>query len=242
MTKDSKPRVNRLFGAGPSISDMIMDLPGMQEARSKIMGPYGRRQIILFDNFASMHIHRVKAIKTARVISYVAKEAGPDRMEVYAASETLRGPIKCNNSTEVKAAIGKFKTVEGTCNLSKCLDDILNRVLTQEGFKPTTIYILTDGLWGPGDDQVEFAIHRAISFLIKHQRPSHALMFQFVQFGDNLEGGARMRRLDDECAKQTTIDMYDIIDHKHWDSHVPNIVVGAISAYTDGMDSDWREG
>ncbi|WKT40124.1 hypothetical protein QSH57_001943 [Fusarium oxysporum f. sp. vasinfectum] len=203
LSKDRFPPVNRLFGTGPSISDVIMDLPGMHEARSKIVNTNGRRQIILFDNFASMTIHREKAIKTARVISYVAKEAGPDLMKVYAASETPAAPIKCKNSTEVEAAIRKFNKVQGRCRLRKCLDEILNRVLTQDGFKPTSIYILTDGVWEPGEDEVKFAINRAINFLIEHRLPSSALMFQFVQFGNDQKGEANMRRLDDDYKMET---------------------------------------
>ncbi|ENH75319.1 hypothetical protein FOC1_g10001333 [Fusarium oxysporum f. sp. cubense race 1] len=203
LSKDRFPPVNRLFGTGPSISDVIMDLPGMHEARSKIVNTNGRRQIIPFDNFASMTIHREKAIKTARVISYVAKEAGPDLMKVYAASETPAAPIKCKNSTEVEAAIRKFNKVQGRCRLRKCLDEILNRVLTQDGFKPTSIYILTDGVWEPGEDEVKFAINRAINFLIEHRLPSSALMFQFVQFGNDQKGEANMRRLDDDYKMET---------------------------------------
>ncbi|KAF6530420.1 hypothetical protein HZS61_001732 [Fusarium oxysporum f. sp. conglutinans] len=208
VEKNSRFSLGRLFGADPSKSDEIMELHGMQEARSKISENNGRDQILLFDNFESMQTHKRKAMKTARVISYVAKEADDDGMEVYAASKTAKGPIKCKNSTEVEAAIGKFKTVKGKCKLRKCLDDILNRVLKKDGFKPTSIYILTDGVWEPGDDQVKFAIIRAINFLIEHRLPSSALMFQFVQFGNDQKGEARMRRLDDEYKKETEDEDY----------------------------------
>jgi hypothetical protein len=29
----------------------------------------------------------------------------------------------------------------------------------------------------------------------------------------------------------------DIVDHKHCDSHVPNIVIGSISSYSDEMEA-----
>jgi hypothetical protein len=150
-----------------------------------------------------MHEHKKKAMKTARVISYVAKEADNDGMEVYAASRTAQGPIICKTSSDVESAIGKFKTVEGTCNLRKCLEDILKRVLKEHNFKPTSIYIFTDGIWEPGDDQVKAVIRKAIKFLIKHQLPSSALMFQFVQFGSDPEGELRMKKLDDDCKVET---------------------------------------
>ncbi|PNP85085.1 hypothetical protein FNYG_01610 [Fusarium nygamai] len=233
IVEKNRRRLSRLLGVGPRPADQIMNLPGMQEARSKISENNGRDQIILFDNFGSMQGYKLQAMKTARVISYVAKEADDDGMEVYAASRTSYGPIKCNNSTEVEAAISKFETVQGTCNLRKCLNNVLDRVLRKESFKPTSIYILTDGVWEPGEDQVKFAISRAIKFLIDHRLPSSAIMFQFVQFGDNQEGEARMRELDDNCKVDTEDDKYDVVDHKHCDSHVPSIVIGSISPHND---------
>ncbi|KAF9773688.1 hypothetical protein IL306_008447 [Fusarium sp. DS 682] len=198
-----KFHLGRFLGTAPSKSDEIMDLPGMEEARSKISENDGRDQILLFDDCGSMHKHKKKAMKTARVISYIAKEADNDGMEVYAASRTAKGPIICKNSTDVESAIGKFKTVPGTCKLKKCLEDILKRVLKEHNFKPTSIYIFTDGIWEPGDDQIKAVIKRAIKFLIQHQLSSSELMFQFVQFGNDPEGEARMRRLDNECKVET---------------------------------------
>lgn len=153
-----------------------------------------------------MQGYKLQAMKTARVISYVAKEADDDGMEVYAASKTYYGPIKCNNSTEVEAAISKLEIVQGTCELRKCLNDILDRVLKKASFKPTSIYILTDGVWAPGEDRVKFAITRAIKFLIDHRLPSSAIMFQFIQFGDDQKGEERMRKLDNECKMETEHD------------------------------------
>ncbi|KAF5628942.1 serine threonine kinase [Fusarium sp. NRRL 52700] len=237
IVEKNRRRFGRLLGVSPSKGDDIMSLPGMQEARSKISEINGRDQIILFDNFKSMDVYKLQAMKTARVISYVAKEADNDGMEVYAASRTFYGPIKCKNSTEVEAAIDRFETVQGTCKLRKCLDNILDRVLRKESFKPTSIYILTDGIWEPGEDQVKFAVNRAIKFLIDHQRPSSAIMFQFVQFGDDQKGKERMRKLDDECKMETEDDNYDVVDHKHCDSHVPSIVIGSISTHYDEMEA-----
>ncbi|KAF4999923.1 hypothetical protein FGRMN_2161 [Fusarium graminum] len=203
IAEKNRGLIGRLFGASPNKADEIMNLRGMQEARSKISENDGRDQIFLLDDFESMRTHRQKAMKTARVISYVAKEADNDDMEVYAASRVAKGPITCRNSTEVETVIGKFKTVHGTCNLRQCLDKILNRVLKKNCFKPTSIYIFTDGIWELGDDHVKFAISRAIKFLIEHQLPSSALMFQFVQFGSDPLGEARMKSLDNECKKET---------------------------------------
>ncbi|KAL9574011.1 hypothetical protein ACKAV7_001787 [Fusarium commune] len=224
------------FRTKSSKRDEILELPGIQEAQSKIRETKGREQIFIIDNFTSMEPHMEKAKKTARVISYVTKLADHNGMEVFAASETTIGPNICRHSSQVEKAIGNFKTVRGTCRMRKCLDDILNRILVERPFKPTSIYIFTDGVWEPGDDQVEFAVNRATQFLIKHGLPSSAIMFQFIQFGRDAEGAARMKRLDDDCKKETDAEKFDIVDHKHCDAHVPDIVIGSISSYNDEME------
>ncbi|KAF5589677.1 serine threonine kinase [Fusarium pseudoanthophilum] len=224
------------FRTKSSKRDEILELPGIQEARSKIRETKGREQIFIIDNFTSMQPHMEKVKKAARVISYVTKLADHNGMEVFAASETTMTPKICKHSIQVERAIGNFKAVRGTCRMRKCLDDILNRILIERPFKPTSIYIFTDGVWEQGDDQVEFAVNRATQFLIKHGLPSSSIMFQFIQFGHNAEGAARMKRLDDDCKKETEAEKFDIVDHKHCDAHVPDIVIGSLSPYTDEVE------
>ncbi|KLP16177.1 uncharacterized protein LW94_10633 [Fusarium fujikuroi] len=211
----------------------IMDLPGMQEARSKISETKGRDQIMLVDNFSSMKEHKLKAIRTARVISYIAKNADDDGMEVFAASETTKKPGTCTSSTKVEKAIKKMKTVEGRCNMYKCLDDILFRVLVPGQFRPTSIYIFTDGVWDPGDHKVELLIGRAMDFLDRHGHESSALMFQFIRFGSDPIGTKRLDYLGNQCKRGTERDNYDIVDTKYCDAHVPDIVIGSISRLHD---------
>ncbi|KAI1031120.1 hypothetical protein LB504_000076 [Fusarium proliferatum] len=191
------------FRTKSSKRDEILELPGIQEARSKIRETKGREHIFIVDNFSSMQPHMEKVKRTARVISYITKLADHNGMEVFAASETTMAPKICKHSIQVEKAIGNFKTVRGTCRMRKCLDDILNRILVERPFKPTSIYIFTDGVWEQGEDQVEFAVNRTTQFLIKHGLPSSSIMFQFIQFGHNAEGAARMKRLDDDCKKET---------------------------------------
>ncbi|KAF5593781.1 serine threonine kinase [Fusarium subglutinans] len=224
------------FRRKSSKRDEILDLPGIQESRSKIRETKGREHIFIIDNFTSMEPYMEKVKKTARAVSYVTKLANHNGMEVFAASETTMSPKTCKHSVQVEKAIGNFKTVRGTCRMRKCLDDILNRILVERPFKPTSIYIFTDGVWEQGEDQVEFAVNRATQYLIKHGLPSSSIMFQFIQFGRNAEGTARMKRLDDHCKKETDAEKFDIVDHKHWDAHVPDIVIGSLSPYTDEVE------
>ncbi|KAI3575843.1 kinase-like domain-containing protein [Fusarium oxysporum f. sp. albedinis] len=211
----------------------IMKLPGMEEARIKIAMARGRDQIMLIDNFKSMGQYRTKVMKTARVISYVAKAVDEDGMELYAASEITKKPRICKTSSQIEKAITRMPTVDGTCNMRGCLDTILDRVLVGRKVKPTSIYIYTDGVWEPGADQIKFSIKRAIDYLIKCGQPSSTLMFQFVQFGSDTEGTGRLKYLDNKCVREIETESYDIVDTKHCDDHVPNIVVGSFSRYAD---------
>ncbi|KAF4340252.1 serine threonine kinase [Fusarium beomiforme] len=221
------------LGAKSDIQAEIIDLPGMLEARSKIAEAKGRDQIMLVDNFSSMDEHKAKAMRTARVISYVAKIADDNGMELFAASETTKKPRICTKSTQIEKAIGRMKTVKGKCDMQKSLGDILDRVLIEGRFRPTSIYIYTDGVWEPGDDRVETLINRAIDFLHAHRYKSSALMFQFIRFGSDTTGTERLKHLDNECKKVTSTDDYDIVDAKHCDDHVPDIVIGSISRWHD---------
>ncbi|KAF5690645.1 serine threonine kinase [Fusarium denticulatum] len=221
------------LGAKADKGAEIMDLPGMEEARSKIAEAKGRDQIMLMDNFGSMEEHKPKAMKTARVISYVAKIADDNGMEVFAASETAKKPVICTSSGKVEKVIKKMRIVNGKCDMYKCLDDILNRVLDPAQFRPTSIYIYTDGVWEPGDDKVKLLISRAIDFLDRHGHKSSALMFQFIRFGNDPTGTERLDYLDNQCKRRTKTNDYDIVDAKHCDEHVPDIVIGSISRWHD---------
>ncbi|KAH7004105.1 kinase-like domain-containing protein [Fusarium venenatum] len=211
----------------------VMNLPGMMEARSKIDETQGRDQIMVIDNFSSMKEHKQNVVKTARVVSYVAKVADNDGMELYAASEAARIPLKCKKSSQIETAIANMKTVSGTCDMQRCLNLILERVLVGNKVKPTSIYVYTDGIWEPGADHVRFTIQRAIDYLIKCGQPSSTLMFQFIQFGDNPQGRSRLQFLDDKCTRQHGDEEYDIVDTKHCNDHVPDIVIGSISKWHD---------
>lgn len=157
---------------------------------------------MLIDNFKSMGQYRTKVTKTARVISYVAKAVDEDGMELYAASEIIKKPRIYKTSSQIEKAITRMPTVDGTCNMRRCLDTILDRVLVGRKVKPTSIYIYTDGVWESGADQIKFSIKRAIDYLIKCGQPSSTLMFQFVQFGSDREGTGRLKFLDNKCVRE----------------------------------------
>ncbi|SCO30846.1 uncharacterized protein FFMR_02047 [Fusarium fujikuroi] len=192
---------------------------------------------MIVDNFSSMEEHKPKAMRTARVISYMVKTADDSGIELFAASETSKSPIICTSSSKVEKAIKKMKTVRGTCNMRKCLNHILSRVIVPaRRFRPTNIYIYTDGLWEPGDYGIKTVISWAIDFLDRHGYKSSALVLQFIRFGNDPTGTERLDSLENQCKRQTVTDDYDIVDTKHCDDHVADIIIGSISPW-HGEDS-----
>lgn len=157
---------------------------------------------MVIDNFSSMSCHKQQVMRTARVVGYVAKVADDNGMELYAASEVAQNPLRCKNSSKVEKGIKKMKTVSGTCDMQRCLDLILDRILVGDKVKPTSIYVYTDGIWEPGAGQVQFTIERAIDYLIDRRQLSPTIMIQFIQFGDDGNGSDRLKYLDDECTKE----------------------------------------
>jgi hypothetical protein len=157
---------------------------------------------MVVDDFSSMEPHMGRVKKVARVISYVAKTADDNGMELYPASKTADTPLICKTSSQVEKAIGRMETVGGTCDMGACLDNVLGKVLVGDKIKPTSIYIYTDGVW-ERDTNVERVIDGAIDHLYKRGQSSKTLMLQFVQFGDNEHGTEKLRYLDNQCTRQT---------------------------------------
>ncbi|KAG5789539.1 hypothetical protein H9Q69_011400 [Fusarium xylarioides] len=216
-------------------SDVGMSLPGMRHARNQINRHGGRDQILVIDDYGSMKEHRRNVAETARVISYSVKVSDKDGMDLYFASDSCN-PQKCQNSSDVEAKVRSKATVDGRCDMKKCLEDVMDQVKAN-GTKPTGIYIFTDGIWDPDHKpEVDDVIHESIKLLIEKKAKPADLMFQFIQFGHDPEGSKRLKFLDDDCKRTHRGVEYDIVDTKHCDDHVPKIIIGSISKHNDNDD------
>ncbi|KAF4982069.1 hypothetical protein FDECE_17584 [Fusarium decemcellulare] len=201
LEKKKRYSLNRALDKIQGKQPEAMDLLGMQEARSRIKERKGRDQIMLVDNCASMETHMKQVAKTARVISYVAKVTDDNGMDLYFASDPTQ-PKNCSSSRAIESAIKAEGTVEGECNMFKCLHDILESVW-ENGLKPTSIYVYTDGVWESDDDhQVDILIKQSIKRLVDAKKLPSTLMFQFIQFGNDEKGTKRLQDLDDNCTER----------------------------------------
>ena len=155
----------------------------------------------MIDDCESLRDHRYSIAMTARVISYTVKITDKNGMDLYFASDSVN-PQGCHNSSAVEKKINKKRSVEGSCDMAKCLDDVLKDV-RKNGMKPTSIYILTDGRCSLTDNGkgVKEVIYDAIMSLVEAKRIPRDLMFQFVQFGRDPEAYELLKSFDDDCKK-----------------------------------------
>lgn len=161
--------------------------------------------MLLVDDSISMEKHRAMAMKAARVLGYLCKKANLNEVELCAASETSKHPWKCKTSSQIEKAFGRMGTFNNRCHMRNCLEVILDRLLTPDEIKPTTLFILTDGVWEPDGDQLETLIRTSATRLTQLGWRTSTIMTQFIQFGDDTAGTARMKRLEDESRKGTVI-------------------------------------
>ena len=155
----------------------------------------------MIDDCDSLRKHRYCIAITARVISYTVKITDKNGMDLYFTSDSVN-PQDCRNSSAVEKKINKKRPVDGSCDMAKCLDDVLKDV-RRNGMQPTSIYIFTDGICSltNSGDGVKEVIYEAITSLIGARRKPRDLMFQFVQFGRDMEAFELLKSFDDNCKR-----------------------------------------
>jgi hypothetical protein len=140
--------------------------------------------------------------KTARVISYITTVADTGGMDLYFASDPTESQ-KHTTSTAVEYAIRSMEFVDGRCSMKICLLNIMEGLFKdgKSGIKPTSVYVYTDGVW-EGINDVKSVIRKSISRLIEGKEDPSRIMFQFIQYGNDDQGTARLQELEDECKER----------------------------------------
>jgi hypothetical protein len=146
------------------------------------------------------------------VIAWLIKDADPDGIEVYFTVSDGK-PIKARNTTPLMAAL-KSKPRAGMTDiklsLGRILDEYKSRLLerkthqsfwktawkTSKDVRPMTLYVLTDGRWEPPAD-AETPIRGLAKKLEDLGLQRSQIGIQFIRFGDDSEGLARLEFLDD---------------------------------------------
>ncbi|KAF1974922.1 hypothetical protein BU23DRAFT_553149 [Bimuria novae-zelandiae CBS 107.79] len=201
----------------------------------------GRDQIFLFDDSGSMKEHWDSAKRTFSALGYIVKGKDPDGMEIRSTMDTSfkkrnkdRGPLRKALSTLQPG---------GECDIGRTLGQIL-RDLHPDNAKDTNghgffwskqkwgvnIYVLTDGVWEDGDDWIARVVE-PIKKLIDSGMQKGQLGIQFIQFGSDPVGTARLRMLDDHLKDHGVAE--DFIDTEPFTGNIFKMLLGSIDDAAD---------
>lgn len=131
------------------------------------------------------------------------------------------------------------------------LRQILSKATKSSSKSGISVYILTNGVWSGGssgssssnaavqDSPEMFGVDESVKTVVKRlkkagQQRSY-LMMQFICFGHDPAGKARLRYLDNQMKDVVE---WDIIDQRRWDGPVRPMLIGALNEREDGCESD----
>ena len=166
-------------------------------------------KIFIVDNSASMQAHRKEVFDVTSLLIYMLKLKDPDGLDLYFTQSTQK--VHSGKSSKLSAAVyeAKFKGMSDMRNrLSRILQEHKSKFSTTsnptaqwyrkaghpKAQKPLSFYILTDGLWQPND--VGSVIENLVDEMRGKGLPKDHVGIQFIQFGEDEQGTARLSHLD----------------------------------------------
>ena len=157
-----------------------------------------------------MQRHRGEVLALFKPLAYLLKESDPDGIELYftMSFEFLRS----KRSSKLVEFVEHNPPREGTSNirlsLLKIIQDYQRRLNvqgqnslsrrwshTRARVRPQTLYIFTDGIWEPLCNPADI-VASLVKSLKQHGLPREQFGIQFISFGTNTEGLARLAGLD----------------------------------------------
>lgn len=170
---------------------------------------------------------------TFEALSYLATEADPNGIELFLASNPTNKekPSKFNPQKHLVQFLKKQSTNApvGSCNMESSLSTVFDDI--KDGLKGTSnnssswrkraaffskttrprgvnVYILTNGVW-EGGDKIKCGVERPITTLIQQMqrfgKDRTYVALQFIQFGNDDLGKARLDYLDNELGKELNL-------------------------------------
>jgi hypothetical protein len=181
------------------------------------------RQIFLIDDSESMWPHWKDVQRVFEALAYLVKRMDPDGIE-------LKFTNNCEHDSkgkDRKKLIRQFEKVRpnGQCDMGIALSNIFPRYYEGQANKRSSwsprveqtpavnIYILTDGVWSPGQGCL-FTIQELITRLAVNLSDTGRLQhvgIEFIRFGDDEIGRQRLEHLDNDGLKQYDVPI-DIVD------------------------------
>ena len=133
---------------------------------------------------------------------------------------------------------------QGVSNMNMRLSTILAKYNLRR--KPLSLYIFTDGNWQHGSDAIA-PIRNMVREMNKNNFPKERVGIQFIRFGDEPRGTARLNSLDSHLGQrikkemtlaEPTVDIrhrvFDIVDTEPYHGDIMKMLLGAINPWFDG--------
>ncbi|KAF5557945.1 serine threonine kinase [Fusarium phyllophilum] len=241
-------------------------LEGYEKFRNR-MG--NRRFVFIIDDSETMRDREREVLKVLEVLVWLVWKIDQSGPEIrFTSKPDKKFPIERRPRFLLKMelmrdALDKFinpvrqwlsgNDAETLCNMKHSFNQIFSEVNMVDPKRPTSVIILTDGIWEQGGSLEEKGVEACITKIIKRMEDKGigdtAFAFQFVSFGNDPVGLRRLKYLDDDAlyggnednrtqvlvtAGKIEADLFsDIVDHKSSESNVWAILTGSVSPGND---------
>jgi hypothetical protein len=147
-----------------------------------------------------MQKHWPAVLRLLSILAYLIKSKDKDGLDLYftQSDKTLHAN---NSSGLVKCAKREMMARDkGWCDMSASLDKILSKYAAllrqeRENARELNVYIFTDGVWNPDCDVVP-EIDKIVQTILELNLSQRKIGLQFISFGDDEDGLARLNLLD----------------------------------------------
>lgn len=202
-----------------------------------------RDHLFLIDDTESMKQHSDQIEEAFQTLAYIAKRIDPDHLELSFVSkphQIIKRRHSSGLTTELRQHLSKHVSVKGRIesSLSTLITERIMRRLPHflpvvghfPRLKPITIFVFTDGKWGEGV-QLGSGLTTPINNLMQEMKSrglnrTH-VMFQFLRFGDDVEGMKHLAHLDDFGKKEKwLVSPSSTCRWYLWFANVPRLIQG----------------
>ena len=163
----------------------------------------------MIDNTESMRAHHNDVLKVVSLLTYILKVSDPNGLDVCFTQSNLK--VNSGKSKKLSTAVSQvpFQGISDMrTRLSHILQEHKNKFGTTttpsapwykkagppEAQKPLSFYVLTDGKWQP--NEVGPIIIALVDSMRANQLPKEHVGVQFIRFGEDSRGIARLNHLD----------------------------------------------
>ncbi|CVK87590.1 uncharacterized protein FMAN_05469 [Fusarium mangiferae] len=219
-------------------------LEGYEKFRNR-MG--NRRFVFIIDDSETMRDREREVLKVLDVLVWLVRKIDHSGPEIrFTSKPDKRFPIERRPRFLLK--MDKFinpvrewlggNDAETLCNMKHSFNQIFADANVVDPKRPTSVVILTDGIWEHGGSLEEKGVEACITKIIRRMEDKGigdtAFSFQFVSFGNDPVGRRRLKYLDDDALYGGDEDnRIDIVDHKSSESNVWAILTGSVSPGND---------